>query len=228
VTSVLFCLNVVLGLAGLIGVNVAMFSCLRRVTTLTVMLLQYILMHTIESYPVQGSIYLTVIGALVAGLGDLTFDLYSYVLIFLNCLVTAFYLVSIKLVQRHSPMTEYSLLYYISITALPVASIFVILSGELTTVIRSPHWTDLSFLSLFFLSGVQGLLINYSIYLCTNVNSPLATSITGQIKNVVTTFVGMIAFGDFVYTPLNAAGLSLGLLGSVLYSWLKLVESRSK
>jgi len=65
--------------------------------------------------------------------------------------------------------------------------------------------------------------VNYTTFWCTNVNSPLTTSVTGQAKNILTTFAGILAFG-LASTPMLVWGLTLGLLGSAYYSYVKFDE----
>ncbi len=45
-----------------------------------------------------------------------------------------------------------------------------------------------------FVSALFACALNYSSTVCTQYNSPLTTSVTGQVKNVVTTVLGMILF----------------------------------
>ncbi len=61
---------------------------------------------------------------------------------------------------------------------------------------------------------------------CTLVNSPLATNVTGQMKDILTTALGMALFGDVRYSPLNVGGIVLGLLGSITYSAVSYREGK--
>ncbi len=61
---------------------------------------------------------------------------------------------------------------------------------------------------------------------CTLVNSPLATNVTGQMKDILTTALGMVLFRDVQYHAINIMGIALGLLGSIAYSAVGYLESR--
>ena len=49
------------------------------------------------------------------------------------------------------------------------------------------------------------------------------TPFAGQMKDVVTTGLGMIMFGDVLITAKNVTGVCIGLLGGMLYSIAKLL-----
>ena len=68
------------------------------------------------------------------------------------------------------------------------------------------------------MSCALGLTINHSTFMCTRYNEPLTTSVAGNLKNVIMTFVGAVSFGDFVFRPWNAAGLAISMAGAVWYA----------
>ena len=39
-------------------------------------------------------------------------------------------------------------------------------------------------------SSLLGVVMTYSIVLCNSVNSPLATAVTGNVKDIISTFLG--------------------------------------
>ena len=47
-----------------------------------------------------------------------------------------------------------------------------LVSGEMPQLLKFPHLTDPFFIFFLILSGAQAILLNYSIFLCTNTNSP--------------------------------------------------------
>lgn len=58
-------------------------------------------------------------------------------------------------------------------------------------------------LSCSQVSAMQAFLLNFLIFMCTRVNSPLITSIAGTIKDLFTNILGMTLFGDFPFNALN-------------------------
>jgi solute carrier family 35 len=72
------------------------------------------------------------------------------------------------------------------------------------------------------LSVSMGVLISFSISLCATVNSPVATAITGNFKDVVATLVGWALFGGFAATGKTVLGLLLSFAGAATFSISKL------
>lgn len=67
------------------------------------------------------------------------------------------------------------------------------------------------------MSCMLGLTINHSTFVCTRYNDPLTTSVAGNLKNVLMTFIGAL-FSDFRYHPWNAVGLAISMAGAVWYA----------
>lgn len=84
-----------------------------------------------------------------------------------------------------------------------------------------PGWSDPSFILLFLLTALMGSILNYSIFLCTTINSPLTTAVIGCLKNILVTYFSMIFMtsgGDYQFNYLNFIGLNISILGSIYYT----------
>jgi hypothetical protein len=119
-SGVLFAVQVITGLAALVTVNVPMFGVLRRFTTFIVWAFEWVFQN--KHTPVDETMSLlamilgwflvnscvasipdAVVGAIVAGADDVSFDLVGYVLVALNCILTAAYLVQLNNTGRVRP-----------------------------------------------------------------------------------------------------------------------------
>ena len=185
---------------------------------------EYALLTVRSSRPVQASVYLMVIGALIAAAYDFDFSLIGYILVALNCFFTAAYLLSIAKFGKQG-LNTFGLMYYNNIQSLPLVIILCYFNGDFDILASYKYRYDIGFWICFLFQSALAFLLNYSIFLCTNINSALATSVTGQIKNVATTAVGYFTFGDVTYNVWNVVGLGVGVVASTWYSWLKYVES---
>ncbi|KAH1203552.1 Nucleotide-sugar uncharacterized transporter 3 [Glycine max] len=77
------------------GVNVPMYTTLRRTTVVFTMLVEFVLVGQRYTPSVIFSVGLIVFGAFVAGARDLSFDAYGYAVVFMSNIATAIYLATI-------------------------------------------------------------------------------------------------------------------------------------
>lgn len=218
--AVAFSLMVVSGLSALSMVNVPMFSALRRLSTLLVMIQQFYFLGKKVEPAEFFSVILMIFGAIIAAWGDLTFDIFGYTLTIINCFFTAWYLVLIATTQKATELDSFGLMYYNNLLSLPGVIIIVYFS-EWDVIMSFTEWKDSAFLLCFIMSSLQAFLLNYTIFLCSTYNSPLVTSVTGQIKAVVQTIIGLFIFGAIPLTPPLLGGLVLGTVASFWYTQIK-------
>jgi len=215
------------GLAPLHSVNVPMYGALRRITTFLVIIGERVFLTKKTPTDEILSVCFMVFGAMIAGLGDLTFSLEGYVLVFINCIFTALYLVYIPKTTAETKLNEFGLMFYNNLLSIPFVFILVIVI-ESQAVASYPLFSDLGFWTCFVMSSVQAFLLNYFIFLCSTINSPLTTSITGQLKNIFTTFIGLFLFKDVTMTRLLGSGLILSTIASVWYGVIKYDQKQQK
>ncbi|GAM27583.1 hypothetical protein SAMD00019534_107590 [Acytostelium subglobosum LB1] len=218
--SVLFILMVVSGLAALAKTNVPLFSALRRLSTLIVILGERILLEKVTPANEIQSVVLMVLGALIAGWGDVTFDFVGSLYILFNCFVTAGYLIYIAKKSKETGLNTFGLMFYCNIISIPATIVLTVLTeGE--GIMSYGGYGNLGFQVCFLMSSVQAFLLNYFIFLCSTYNSPLTTSITGQIKSILQTILGLFMFGDVVLSAILIYGLVISTLASFWYTFIK-------
>lgn len=98
------------------------------------------------------------------------------------------------------------------------------IDSTITKILSFPGWSRPDFLFLFLLASFMGSILNYSIFLCTTLNSALTTAVIGCLKNVLTTYVGMVLFADYKFQWTNFAGLNISIAGSLYYTYITLVK----
>ncbi len=67
--------------------------------------------------------------------------------------------------------------------------------------------------------------LNILTFFATALNSPLAVTVTGQLKNFFAFLLGLMLFDDYIYEPINMLGLVIGFLGGVLFAHWSYRES---
>ncbi|KAL2736605.1 UDP-sugar transporter UST74c-like isoform X1 [Vespula maculifrons] len=212
--------NMIFGLGGTKQLSLPMFTALRRFSILMTMIAEYYILGIKARASIQLSVYTMVLGALIAALNDLAFNLEGYIFILLNDIFTAANGVYMKKKLDSKELGKYGLMYYNSLFMVIPAIIMAWWTGDIQMVSDFPYWTNILFVLQFALSCVMGFILSYSVILCTLYNSALTTTIIGCLKNICVTYLGMVI-----------GGLNLSVIGSLVYTWVtfrrkELIESK--
>ncbi|KAG2691468.1 hypothetical protein I3843_08G011000 [Carya illinoinensis] len=205
------------------GVNVPMYTTLRRTTVVFTMVVEYILAGQKYTSSIVGSVGLIVLGAFIAGARDLSFDGYGYAVVFLSNITTAIYLATIARVGKSSGLNSFGLMWCNGIICGPVLLFWTFVRGDLKMTISFPYLFSPGFLAVLLCSCILAFFLNYSIFLNTTLNSALTQTICGNLKDLFTIGFGWILFGGLPFDFLNVIGQLLGFIGSGLYAYYKLV-----
>jgi hypothetical protein len=99
-----------------------------------------------------------------------------------------------------------------------------VLESTISGVLKFEGWNDPEFQLMFFVSSVMGCILNYSIFLCTTINSALTTAVIGALKNIAVTYVGMLVFSDYNFSWVNFVGINISILGSLYYTHITMFK----
>ncbi|XP_022863806.1 nucleotide-sugar uncharacterized transporter 3 isoform X1 [Olea europaea var. sylvestris] len=205
------------------GVNVPMYTTLRRTTVVFTMVVEYVLARQKYTRPILGSVALIMMGAFIAGARDLSFDSYGYLVVFLSNISTAIYLATISRIGKSSGLNSFGLMWCNGILCGPILLLWTLFRGDLEMTMNFPYLLSPGFLIVLLLSCVLGFFINYSIFLNTTLNSALTQTICGNLKDLFTITLGWMIFGGLPFDLLNVIGQLLGFIGSGLYAYYKLI-----
>ncbi|ONH98396.1 hypothetical protein PRUPE_7G247800 [Prunus persica] len=137
--AISYLLYMLVTMASVRGINVPMYTTLRRTTVAFTMIVEYILTRQKHSYPVVGSVGIIILGAVVAGARDLSFDAYSYGVVFVANICTAIYLASIAHIGKSSGLSTFGLMWCNGIICGPILLFWTSISGDLGRMINFPH-----------------------------------------------------------------------------------------
>ncbi|KAK9820998.1 hypothetical protein WJX81_006546 [Elliptochloris bilobata] len=221
-------LNVVCGLVGTAGLNVPMFIALRRFTLLCTIVLERVMMNKRHDRSTLGAVAVMIGGAGVAAATDLAFSLWGYTAVVLNDFLTALYLILVKNSPASSGLTTTGLLFYNAALSLPLLGAAVAVSAEPAGILAYPDKHSRGFQATLLAACALGLTINHSTFVCTRFNDPLTTSVAGSVKNIAMTFIGAVAFGDFMYAPWNVVGLGMSMAGAIWYATKSALKAHKK
>lgn len=221
----LYTSNTALALFGLKTLNVPMYSTLKRLTPMMVLLCKALWTRTVPARSLCLSVFLVVLGCVVAGYGDLSFNAMGYTFAIMSCVLQASYLVSVE-AQGAKGMETSVLLYYTAITSLPFLLVVSYSLGEIdqmVNVFNSAAAQNGPLITLFVISlcACGGVLLNFSMFLCTISNTALTTTVAGVLRSVVVVLLGFFVLGGIQFSWLNILGITLNLVGGIWYTWTK-------
>lgn len=229
--TVLFIGNVVVGLSALSLVNIPMFSAFRRLTLLFVMVAEFVFLGKMHTKGIVGAVTIMTFGAFISALDDVAFSKMGYFLVLMNNILTACYLASIKKTMRETGFDPLALLFYTALLGTPVVVMLQICTGELSHVVHAFNTQEIlrtwGFVMSLLLTASGAFAVNFSTTLCTNVTSPLTTSVAGQVKNILQTILGCFSWG-FVPTITNIAGLFIAVCAQIWFAILKYYENHAE
>nr|GLL20415.1 putative UDP-sugar transporter DDB_G0278631 [Ipomoea trifida] len=203
------------------GISIPMYTTLRRTTVAFTMVAEYIIVGRKHTSHIVACVGIIILGAFVAGSRDLSFDFYSYAIVFTSNITTAIYLACIARVGESSGLNSFGLMWCNG-----NANFHFLDSNFLIS--REKLLQKCVYLMNFFFAGIicaPVLLIwtaYYCVYLNTTINSALTQTICGNLKDFFTIGFGWLVFGGLPFDLLNVVGQCMGFLGSGLYAYCKL------
>ncbi|KAM0918373.1 hypothetical protein ACQ4PT_008931 [Festuca glaucescens] len=226
--SIFYNANVAFALASLKGVNIPMYIAIKRLTPLAVLVSGFLRGKGKPPTQVSLSVICTALGVLVAALGDFSFDLYGYSMALTSVFFQTMYLILVEKSGAEDGLSSMELMFYNSILSLPFLFFIIIATGEFphSLSVLSEKTASVSFTVILIISLVMGIVLNYTMFWCTIVNSALTTTIVGVLKGVGSTTLGFVVLGGVKVHALNVTGLVINTFGGVWYSYAKYTQKK--
>ncbi|KAJ4707717.1 putative UDP-sugar transporter [Melia azedarach] len=204
--SLFYNANVAFALASLKGVNIPMYIAIKRLTPLTVLTAGFFSGKGKPTTMVALSVLLTAAGCVIAALGDFSFDLSGYSMALVSVFFQTMYLVLVEKSGAEDGLSSIEIMFYNSFLSLPFLLLLIVVTGEfpISLSILFAKSNSFYFLVILTLSLVMGIFLNYTMFLCTVVNSALTTTIVGVLKGVGSTTLGFFLLGGVQVRALNS------------------------
>ena len=110
-----------------------------------------------------------------------------------------------------------------TVLCLPVLLLLCVTSEDVRAAVTAPVWSEVAFLVTLVLSLLAASCTELGLYVNTSINSPMAQNAVGILKNTLASGIGM-TLSDYVFAPLNLAGLLVNASGAFWYSYLKVTK----
>ena len=242
--AALFVANAVSGFVALQLVPVPLFNCLRRLVPVAILAYEYAVRGRVPDRTTGAAVAMIAGGALLAGWGTFAADARGAAVTLLANVLTAASLVAQRQFAEATPadascgggsgatkgdrISTWGVLFYTALLALPACGVLAVATGEHAVVAAyaADPATPPAFWAGLAASTLLGLALTASMAWATIRVSPMATSITGNVKDLATTALGVLLFAGFELSATALAGLALSFGGAFLYSWAGLAAAR--
>ncbi|KHJ45399.1 putative UDP-sugar transporter sqv-7 [Trichuris suis] len=210
---------------GLWSCNLPMFILLRRFSLIFTMIGERLFLGYRFERLTKVSMALLVVGAAIAGLSDISFNAYAYLLVLFNNLMTSSSTVCTKMKLDAKRATKNDVLLLNSAFSFPLLTGVAWLKHDFYNLLSFDHWSSVQFILLLMCSCFGAYLLNLSTILCTEHNTPLTTACVGVSKNIAVTYISMILRSDYLFSWLNCTGIHVSMLGALLYIYQAFVRT---
>lgn len=177
-----FMAYLLVGMLAVDGVNVPMYTTLRRTAVAFTMCAEYLLAGQRFGRPVVAAVAVIVAGSLVAGAADMDFNPVGYGWVFAANAATAVYLSVIARLSRQLPLSSFGLMWANAVLCMPGLTAWLYFSGEAAAVARFEHLHETDFQAALLGSCGLAFVINFAIFLNTQLNTAVTQSVCGNLK----------------------------------------------
>jgi len=225
--SLFYCLNALAALAALQKLSVPSYTMVKRLSPLFTITLEYVLLRKKSSGFVLAALGIMATGTVLAAKADTSSSTLAWSLGFCSCIFQASYLTFVKRSGIDTGLSAVGIVYYHAFLSLPFFGSVIFLKGEFSDALLFENWSSPSFLVLLCFSLGMGLLLNYALFLCTEKTSPTSTVVSGQVKAMGQTAIGIFTFGGVDLNMKYVLGTLINIAGGVMYAYAKYKALRS-
>jgi len=204
------------GMIGLRLLSLPAYLSVRRLATPTALLCEWAVWGRVPSTPSVAALAMLTLGSVVAFASDSTLSLAGLAATMAANLATVASSFVVKTAANRNKASVIDLLFYNSLIGAPFLLFLTVASGELPLISAFPRLCHASFHAELAATIALALLYQLSLFACTARNTPLVTSVSGSIKDMATSLVGM-CIAPAMPSPINLGGLVVSLAGACCF-----------
>ncbi|KAI8319265.1 TPT-domain-containing protein, partial [Martensiomyces pterosporus] len=230
--SVLYTVNIAVSNISLHYVTIPFHQVVRGTVPVFTVLMSIVLGSRGYSRSTYLSLVPVVVGVGMATYGDYSFTVVGFLLTLLGTVLAAAKTVvtnTILVGGNRLELSAFDLLYQLSPLALVQTLAWSVATGEFSRVVeftRSLEATErggAALVGALLVNGSIAFVLNIASFTANKKTGPLAMTVTGNIKVVLTVVLGCVLFNTSL-APLSMVGTATTLAGGALYSAVRLHE----
>ncbi|KAJ0020065.1 hypothetical protein Pint_32575 [Pistacia integerrima] len=226
--NIIFVGMLVSGMYSLKYINIAMVTILKNVTNILTAVGELYIFRKQQNQKVWTAMFLMIISAITGGITDLSFDGTGYAWQIINCVLTASYSLTLRLVMdkakqttRSGSLNEFSMVLLNNLLSLPFAILLILLFDEWRYVMT----VDVINLPMFWVaataSGFLGLAISFTSMWFLKQTGPTTYSLVGSLNKIPLSIAGLVLFKVPLSLP-NMFSILFGLFAGIFFARAKM------
>ncbi|XP_044504946.1 GDP-mannose transporter GONST2-like [Mangifera indica] len=226
--NIIFVGMLVSGMYSLKYINIAMVTILKNVTNILTAVGELYIFRKRQNPKVWTAMFLMIISAISGGITDLSFDATGYAWQIINCVLTASYSLTLRLVMdkakqvtRSGSLNEFSMVLLNNLLSLPFAIFLILLFDEWRYVMT----VDVINLPMFWVaataSGFLGLAISFTSMWFLKQTGPTTYSLVGSLNKIPISIAGLVLFKVPLSFP-NMFSIVFGLFAGIFFARAKM------
>eukprot|EP01088_Endostelium_zonatum_P020266 TRINITY_DN7385_c0_g1_i2.p1 TRINITY_DN7385_c0_g1~~TRINITY_DN7385_c0_g1_i2.p1 ORF type:complete len:328 (-),score=38.32 TRINITY_DN7385_c0_g1_i2:19-1002(-) len=219
--NIIFLLMLITGQVSLAYLSVAMVTIFKNFSTIGTTIGDWLIQGNPLTPLIFSSLIVMFSGSVAAGIFDLEFSKDGYLWMGANCVLTAAYVLSSKIVLGSVSSTDAAL--YNNTFSIPILILWLLYQNRFPEILSAEALNYTGFWVLLFISGVTGTAISLSTFWALKATSPTTYAVVGSLNKIPLTIIGTFLFGS----KINLSGwvsIVIGLGGGVLYSIAKIQQ----
>jgi GDP-mannose transporter len=172
------------------------------------------------------SIFIMVLGAVLAGANDLEFSFIGYACMGLNCFFTSGYVLYMRFVSTTVKVPKFGMVFYNNLLSVGLLIPLILYMDEIPQWFN-PRIMTSSFILNNILAGFLGFYLNFASLWCVSTTSATTYAVVGSVNKVPITILGFILFN----TAMTSEGIlfiTLATCGGFIYAYSKFKENENK
>ncbi|GLT81692.1 hypothetical protein SLE2022_001280 [Rubroshorea leprosula] len=209
-------------------INIAMVTILKNVTNIITAVGEWYIFRKRQNQKVWIAMLMMMISAFSGGITDLQFNPMRYTWQIMNCVLTAMYSLTLRLVMdrakqltRSGSLNEISMVLLNNLLSLPFAMLLIFIFDEWKYVINA----EVIQLPMFWVaataSGLLGLAISFTSMWFLHQTGPTTYSLVGSLNKIPISVAGVVLFNVPLSLP-NMFSITFGLFAGIFFARAKL------